>query len=96
MLTRPGPSSLTRSSRAAPRTIEAGKSGSRGGARGDDRSPPTGKPTRTPAFVAFSVGGAAAIGAVVTGLVAKSKFNDGKERRDPSVRRRRCNDRCRK
>jgi hypothetical protein len=33
-------------------------------------------PNRTPAYIAFGVGGAAAIGAVVTGLVAKSKFDD--------------------
>jgi hypothetical protein len=31
---------------------------------------------RAPAFVAFGLGGAAAIGAVITGLVAKGKYDD--------------------
>jgi hypothetical protein len=38
--------------------------------------PPSNGPNRTPAFIAFGVGGAAAIGAVITGLVAKSKYDD--------------------
>jgi hypothetical protein len=38
--------------------------------------PPAGAPKRTPAYIALGIGGAAAIGAVVTGIVAKSKFND--------------------
>jgi len=37
---------------------------------------PASAPNRTPAFIAFGVGGAAAIGAVVTGLVAKGKYDD--------------------
>ena len=35
-------------------------------------------PNRTLAFVVLGIGGAAAIGAVVTGLVTKSKFDDAK------------------
>jgi hypothetical protein len=38
--------------------------------------PPASTPNRAPAFIAFGVGGAAAIGAVVTGLVAKGKYDD--------------------
>jgi tetratricopeptide (TPR) repeat protein len=33
-------------------------------------------PQRTPAYIAFGAGGAAAIGAVITGIIAKSKFDD--------------------
>jgi hypothetical protein len=36
---------------------------------------PAGAPNRGPAYVAFGVGGAAAVGAVITGLVASSKFS---------------------
>ncbi len=39
---------------------------------------------RTPAYIAFGVGGAAAIGAVVTGLVAQSKFNDAEKSCKPN------------
>lgn len=42
-------------------------------------TPPPAKedaPSRAPAYIALGVGGAAAIGAVVTGLVAKSKYDD--------------------
>ncbi len=45
---------------------------------------PTGAPNRTPAYVAFGVGGAAAIGAVVTGLVAKGKFSDAETNCKPN------------
>lgn len=37
---------------------------------------PPAKPNRTGAYIAWSAGGAAAIGAVVTGLVAKGKYDD--------------------
>jgi hypothetical protein len=52
-----------------------------------DRPSSTTSPNRVPAYVAFGVGGAAAIGAVVTGLVAKGKFSDAEKTCKPS-----CND----
>jgi Tetratricopeptide repeat len=36
---------------------------------------PARSPNRTPAYIALGVGGATAIGAVVTGIIAKSKFD---------------------
>jgi tetratricopeptide (TPR) repeat protein len=38
--------------------------------------PPSNGPNRAPAFIAFGIGGAVAIGAVITGLVAKGKYDD--------------------
>jgi hypothetical protein len=49
-----------------------------------DRPSSTTAPNRVPAYVAFGVGGAAAIGAVVTGLVAKGKFSDAEKTCKPS------------
>jgi tetratricopeptide (TPR) repeat protein len=46
--------------------------------------PPSSGPNRTPAFIAFGVGGAAAIGAVVTGLVANGKYNDAEKHCKPN------------
>ncbi|MET0596212.1 MAG: tetratricopeptide repeat protein [Polyangiaceae bacterium] len=46
--------------------------------------PPASAPNRTPAFIAFGVGGAAAIGAVVTGLVAKGKYDDAEKECKPN------------
>jgi tetratricopeptide (TPR) repeat protein len=46
--------------------------------------PPASSPNRVPAFIAFGVGGAAAIGAVVTGLVAKGKYDDADKSCKPS------------
>jgi tetratricopeptide (TPR) repeat protein len=40
--------------------------------------PPAAAPNRTPAYVSWGIGGAAAIGAVVTGIVAKGKYDDAK------------------
>jgi Tfp pilus assembly protein PilF len=37
------------------------------------------QPDRTPAYVAWGVGGAAAVGAVVTGLLANNRYNDRKD-----------------
>jgi len=37
-----------------------------------------GAPDRTPAYVAFGIGGVAAIGAVVTGLLANAQYQDAK------------------
>jgi tetratricopeptide (TPR) repeat protein len=45
---------------------------------------PVGSPNRGPAYIAFGVGGAAAIGAVVTGLVAKGKFSDAENACKPT------------
>jgi tetratricopeptide (TPR) repeat protein len=45
---------------------------------------PASGPNRTPAFIAFGVGGAAAIGAVVTGFVAKGKYDDADKQCKPS------------
>jgi tetratricopeptide (TPR) repeat protein len=45
---------------------------------------PASGPNRTPAFIAFGVGGAAAIGAVVTGLIAKGKYDDADNQCKPS------------
>jgi tetratricopeptide (TPR) repeat protein len=45
---------------------------------------PASGPNRTPAFIAFGVGGAAAVGAVVTGLVAKGKYDDAEKQCKPS------------
>jgi hypothetical protein len=45
---------------------------------------PASGPNRAPAFIAFGVGGAAAIGAVVTGLVAKGKYDDADKQCKPS------------
>jgi hypothetical protein len=38
--------------------------------------PPRLPPNRLPAYVSFGVGGAAAIGALITGIVAQGKYND--------------------
>jgi tetratricopeptide (TPR) repeat protein len=38
--------------------------------------PPSRAPNRTPAYIAFGVGGAAGIAALITGLVANADFND--------------------
>ena len=46
--------------------------------------PPSSAPNRTPAFIAFGVGGAAAIGAVVTGLVANGKYTDAEKHCKPN------------
>jgi hypothetical protein len=46
--------------------------------------PPAAGPNRVPAYVAFGVGGAAAIGAVVTGVVASGKFSDAEKQCKPS------------
>ena len=43
-----------------------------------------GSPKRTPAYIALGVGGAAAIGAVITGLVANGKFKDAEKDCKPS------------
>jgi tetratricopeptide (TPR) repeat protein len=40
--------------------------------------PPPPQPNRVPAYIAFGVGGAAAIGALATGLAANGKFNTAK------------------
>jgi hypothetical protein len=45
---------------------------------------PSSGPNRTPAFIAFGVGGAAAIGAVVTGIVANGKYKDAEKQCKPS------------
>lgn len=45
---------------------------------------PASGPNRAPAFIAFGVGGAAAIGAAVTGLVAKGKYDDADKECKPS------------
>jgi hypothetical protein len=50
-------------------------------------TPAKGSPKRTPAYIALGVGGAAAIGAVVTGLVANGKFKDAEKTCSP-----RCSD----
>jgi tetratricopeptide (TPR) repeat protein len=42
------------------------------------------EPNRTPAFISFGIGGAAAVGAVVTGLIAKGKYDDADETCKPS------------
>jgi hypothetical protein len=49
-----------------------------------DRPSSTSAPNRVPAYVAFGVGGAAAIGAVVTGLVANGKFSDAEKTCKPA------------
>ena len=41
-------------------------------------------PNRVPAYIAFGVGGAAAIAAVATGLAAKAKFDDAHDNCKPS------------
>ncbi len=46
--------------------------------------PPAGAPKRTPAYIVLGIGGAAAIGAVVTGIVAKSKFSDAEKNCKPN------------
>jgi hypothetical protein len=46
--------------------------------------PPTGSPKRGPAYVALGVGGAAAVGALITGLVANGKFNDAEKNCKPN------------
>ncbi len=38
--------------------------------------PPLAGPNRTPAYISWGIGGAAVVGAVVTGLVAKGKYDD--------------------
>ena len=47
-------------------------------------APPPSAPNRAPAFIAFGIGGAAAIGAAVTGIVAKGKYDDADEKCKPS------------
>jgi len=47
-------------------------------------APPPSEPNRVPAFISFGVGGAAAVGAVVTGLIAKGKYDDADEKCKPS------------
>jgi tetratricopeptide (TPR) repeat protein len=39
---------------------------------------------RTPAYIAFGVGGAAAIGAIVTGILANSKYQNAKDECSPA------------
>jgi Tetratricopeptide repeat len=46
-------------------------------------SPPS-EPNRAPSFIAFGIGGAAAASAVVTGLIAKGKYDDADETCKPS------------
>jgi tetratricopeptide (TPR) repeat protein len=46
--------------------------------------PPTGSPKRGPAYIALGVGGAAAVGALVTGLVANGKFKDAEKNCKPN------------
>jgi tetratricopeptide (TPR) repeat protein len=46
--------------------------------------PPPAAPNRLPAYVAFGVGGAAAIGALVTGIVANGKFKDAEKTCKPN------------
>jgi tetratricopeptide (TPR) repeat protein len=43
-----------------------------------------GSPDRTPAYVAFGIGGVAAVGAVVTGLLANSQYQDAKSTCSPA------------
>jgi len=38
--------------------------------------PPPAGPNRTPAYISWGIGGAAVVGAVVTGLIAKGKYDD--------------------
>ncbi len=38
--------------------------------------PPPPEPNRTPAYITWGIGGAAAVGAVITGLIANKKYND--------------------
>ena len=57
-----------------------------GGAR-TGAEPAPAAPKRTPAYVALGVGGAATIGAVVTGVIAKGKFSDAEKSCKPN-----CND----
>lgn len=45
---------------------------------GEPVSPTTQKPNRLPAYITWGVGGAAAIGALVTGLLANNKYNNAK------------------
>lgn len=45
---------------------------------------PTPAPDRLPAYVAFGVGGLAAAGAVLTGVLAQSEYDDAKEQCAPS------------
>lgn len=45
---------------------------------------PPSEPNRAPAFISFGIGGAAAVGAVVTGLIAKGKYDDADEKCKPS------------
>lgn len=40
------------------------------------RPAPPAEPSRTPAYISWGVGGAAAVGAVITGLIAKQKYDD--------------------
>jgi tetratricopeptide (TPR) repeat protein len=46
--------------------------------------PPSDAPSRAPAYIAFGVGGAAAVGAVITGLVAKGKYDDANKECKPN------------
>jgi len=41
--------------------------------------PPPGSPKRGPAYIALGVGGAAAVGALITGIVANGKFKDAEK-----------------
>jgi hypothetical protein len=47
-------------------------------------APPPSEPNRAPAFISLGIGGAAAVGAVVTGLIAKGKYDDADEKCKPS------------
>jgi len=45
---------------------------------------PASGPNRAPAFIAFGVGGAATIGAIVTGFVAKGRYDDADKQCKPT------------
>jgi len=47
-------------------------------------APPPSEPNRAPAFISFGIGGAAAVGAVVSGLIAKGKYDDADKECKPS------------
>jgi tetratricopeptide (TPR) repeat protein len=46
--------------------------------------PPSAGPNRFPAYLALSIGGAATVGAVITGLVAKGRYDSAKSDCSPS------------
>jgi hypothetical protein len=41
-------------------------------------------PSRVPAYIALSIGGAAAVGAVLTGVLAQAEYNDAKDKCAPT------------